>query len=373
MSYPMDNRPAKGTALYTRKLIERLLDDDRFEFTLVHYDQVDDPLYGRAKELRLPVTKLLYASHLFAQLRFFWRYRKNDFDIIHWFLPRLYPFYWLAPAKRIVVTAHAAGDKTAPAFFNFPKLVFNFVMTWCNRPIDAAIAVSEFAKTEVVRHYRFNPERVFVTYNAAGEEFRPIDKPAALRQVAAKYHLPDSFILDISRLQRHKNVETLITAYEILRNNHPERREVLVIVGSPVRGYRAPIELAKRSAYREDIHFIDYVDGADLNALYAAAKLFVFPSFNEGFGIPIVEAFASGTPVITSNFTALPEIAGGAATLVDPRAPAAIAKAMNQILSDGKLYQTMRTRGLARAKAFTWQRTADQTKEIYLQLLSRRL
>ena len=132
MSYAMDNRQAKGTALYTRKLIENLLANDRFDFYLVHYDKVDDPLYKKAHEIMIPRIKLPYGSRFVSQLLFFWKFRKNKFDIMHWFQPRVYPFYWLAPAKKIVITMHAAGDITAPGFFVFSKEVFNFVLKYFN-------------------------------------------------------------------------------------------------------------------------------------------------------------------------------------------------------------------------------------------------
>ena len=127
MSYAMDNRSAKGIALYTRKLIEGLVSSNEIDFYLVHYDEVMDPLYKKAHEIIMPKVRLPYGSRFISQLLFFWKYRKQPFDVVHWFHPRVYPFYWLVPAKKIIVTVHGAGDITAPTYFVFSRSVFNFI------------------------------------------------------------------------------------------------------------------------------------------------------------------------------------------------------------------------------------------------------
>ncbi len=147
-----------------------------------------------------------------------------------------------------------------------------------------------------------------------------------------------------------------------------KRDEKLVIVGGPVRGYKQTYDLAKQSKYREDIYFISYVDNDDLNDFYSAATIFVFPSLNEGFGLPIIEAMAAGTPVITSNVASMPEIAGQAAILINPLDIDNMASEMNRLLADKDLQVDLIVKGINRAKDFTCQNTARQTKEIYLSL-----
>ncbi len=365
----MDGRPGMGTALYTRKLIEQLLQDDRFEWCLVHFDKVDDPLYANVREIIMPQVRLPFATRFVRTLLFFWRYHHESFDVIHWFQPRLYPFFWLAPARHIVVTAHGAGDITALGEFPLSRRMFNAVMKYGNRFIAAVIAVSEFGKEEIVEHYHVPASKVFVTYNGGSEGYTPLAKDEARRRMSAQYGISTPFILDVSRLEPHKNVAMLVEAYELLRHQHPVSHQ-LVVAGR--KGYEAErtLELAQRSAYSADIRFLNYVAPEDLNALYAAADLFVFPSLNEGFGLPLVEAFASGTPVITSTVTALPEVSGDAAVLVDPTSKAALTEAMYRVLSDKSLYAQLVERGLARAKEFTWQKTARATADIYRILLT---
>ena len=367
MSYAMDNRRSKGTALYTRKLIANILADKRFDFYLIHYDKVKDPLYAQAKEILLPRVKLPYGSRFVSQLLFFWKYRKNKFDIIHWFQPRVYPFFWLAPARKIVITTHGAGDITAPGRWIFSREVFNFILTKFNKKVSAFIAVSEYGAKETEQHYRADPEKIYFTYNGGGENFKNINKAESYKFISKKYNINSSFILDVARILPHKNIFRLIDSYKIFRNKY-KRREKLVIIGAPKDNGKIAHRLAKESGYGNDIIFIDYVEAEDLNRFYCAAELFIFPSLHEGFGLPIIEAMASGLPVITSNVTSMPEIAGDAAVLVNPLNTEEIAEKINKVLEDKEFKEALINKGLERAKFFSWKNTAEETKKIYFNL-----
>jgi len=367
MSYTMDNRAAKGTALSTRRLVERIVRDPDLDVTLIHYEKVDDPLYHEAREITAPYLKLPLATRFIRTMLLFWKCRKENFDIIHWFQPRLYPFFWLAPARHIVVTAHGAGDITAPGQFPITRHIYNFIMIHFGFMIDAIIGVSDFGRSEIIEFYKARPERVhsLVHYNGGAEEFKPLDKRLALQRIRG-YGISAPYILDVSRLEPHKNVSSLVKAYAVLRDSHPERKEKLIIVGAPRYKSEETYALAEGSRYKDDIKFVHFINQEDMNALYVAAELFVFPSLNEGFGMPLIESFASGTPVVTSNVTALPEVAGGAAILVDPTSVSALAGAMQQALVDNELRKTMIAKGLERAKDFTWDRSAEEIKKLYL-------
>jgi glycosyltransferase involved in cell wall biosynthesis len=369
MSYAMDNRSAKGTALYTRKLIEGLLSDDRFEFYLVHYDKVEDPLYDNANEIIMPKVSLPYGSRFISQMLFFWKYRNRGFDIVHWFQPRVYPFYWLAPAKKIIVTMHGAGDISAPTNFVFSRVVFNFVLKNLHKWIDKIIVVSGNAKEEVVDYYGFKENEVEVTYNGGGEDFKPIDKAFAKDLVYKKYGINGQYIFDLSRLIPHKNVASLIKAYDLLRSKHKEITHKLVIVGGKVNGGVIETKLAKNSVFSKDIIFINFIESSDLNAFYSASDVFVFPSLSEGFGLPAVEAMASGVPVITSNVTSMPEIGGQAVITVDPLDIDNMAKEMHNVLVNKELREKMIFLGLERAKEFTWGKMVEKTKDLYIEIL----
>ncbi len=369
MSYAMDNRAAKGTALYARKLIEGLLNNNKFDFYLVHYDKVDDPLYKKANEIIMPRVRLPYGSRFISQLLFFWKYRKKHFDIVHWFQPRVYPFYWFVPAKRIIITVHGAGDITAPGKFVFSRSVFNFILIHFHKWVDTVIVDSGSAKSEVIKYYKFSAGRVKSIYLGGGEDYKPIKKDEAQELVARKCGIKKPYILDVSRLIPHKNIITLINAYSIMRSKSSSRAEKLVIVGWPAYKDRKDEYLAAaRSPFAKDIIFIDFINSEDLNAVYSASELFVFPSLDEGFGLPVLEAMASGVPVITSNISSMPEIGGEAVITVNPLDANELAGAMSRVLADKNLREKMIRLGLCRAGGFTWKSTVEQTEDLYLEM-----
>ncbi len=369
MSYAMDNRKSKGIALYTRKLIEGLLEDEKFDYYLAHFDKVDDPIYKKTKEILMPRVRLPYGSRFISLMLFFWKYRKESFDIVHWFHPRVYPFFWFVPARKIIVTVHGAGDITAPSHFVFSRTIFNFVLKNFHKYIDEIIVVSNFAKKEVVDNYGFPPEKVEVVYNGGGEIYKPLDKGYSQKLVLDKYKIDGNYILDVSRLQPHKNIVTLIEAYGIMRKENPERLEKLVIVGDTAYNTTDEYDARERSLFINDIIFISFVPGEDLNAIYSGANLFAFPSLNEGFGLPVLEAMASGTPVITSNITSMPEIGGESVVTVDPLDKEVLAREMSRVLQDGDLRVKMIESGLSRAKEFTWRKTVEATENLYKKII----
>ncbi len=368
MSYAMDNRPAKGTALYTRKLIEQLLEDQELDITLVHYGRVEDPLYARAHEILMPRVRLPYGSHFVSQMLWFWRHRHESFDVIHWFQPRLYPFFWKAPTKKIVVTFHGGGDVTSGDRFVFSRAVFNLIAKVWWRRIDAVIADSLYAKGEVAQAYGIEPERISAILIGVAGDFKPLNRQASSEAMTRVYGLPADYLLCVSRLQHHKNVLSLVRAY-ILGRDRNLFSEKLVIVGMPAGDEKEVYDAASASPYASDILFKDYVEGRDLNALYVAARAFVFPSLNEGFGLPLIEAMASGTPVVSSNATALSEVGGDAALFFDPLDLEAMARQMQVALAKGTIRESMIRKGLARAATFTWEGTARETVDVYHHLL----
>lgn len=372
MTSTFDHRPAKGTALYARKLTERLIENREYEWFLVHFEKTDDPIYQHpgVHDTIIPRAPWPLRFRMVREWLFYWKFRKTPFDLIHWFQPRLYPFFWLAPARQKIATLHAAGDVTAPGARPFSRRLFVFVLRRFHRFLAAVIAVSCFGRDEIIEHYRMPREKITVIYNGGGEDFAPRPQAAAQARLRECYGIEAPFILDVSRLQPHKNIPRLIDAYTLMRQEHPERTEKLVIVGAPHDGAEAIYAHARASAVAADIRFVSYVVPEDLNDCYAAASLFVFPSLNEGFGLPVIEAMASGTPVVTSHTTSLPEIAGDAALCVPPDDARAIALAMVRILADVPLRVSLVEHGMRRAREFTWDGTAKETLALYARVLS---
>jgi glycosyltransferase involved in cell wall biosynthesis len=233
----------------------------------------------------------------------------------------------------------------------------------------ALVAVSEFTRRELLDVLGPPPAKVHVVYEAAPEEFGPAADPAALAALRRRYALPESFVLSVGTLEPRKNLFRLLRAFRAARDLGADT--TLVLAGPP--GWRmARFQPAIRALGLADrVRCVGYVPEADLRGLYAAATVLAYPSLYEGFGLPVVEAMACGTPVLSSAGTALAEVCGEAAVLVDPEDEHAIAQGLARLLRDRALRQDLRERGLARAATFSWRRAARQVLGVYDEILGR--
>lgn len=235
------------------------------------------------------------------------------------------------------------------------------------RRATRAIAISEASKKDIVRLLSLPKERVVVTYLGVDLGVFCPQAATTIDPVGSHYGVRRPYVLYVGKLEPRKNLPVLIEAFSAISSEFPGHQ--LVIVGNPGWDYEAVYQAA-RTALGKQIHFTGFVADTDLPTLYAAADLFVYPSSYEGFGIPVLEAMACGTPVITSNVSSLPEVAGEAGLLVDPLDVAGLAAAMRRVLSDGDLRQRMRAKGLEQARQFTWKETAKRTLEVYEDAIS---
>jgi glycosyltransferase involved in cell wall biosynthesis len=226
------------------------------------------------------------------------------------------------------------------------------------------ITVSQHARADIVRLLRLPPERVVVIPEAAAPIFRPASSTEQER-VRRRYHLDGPFILYVGTLEPRKNLVRLIRGWDRLRRAGaiPHR---LVIVGAPGWQHRPIFEAVRALRCEDAITFTGYVPTADLPGLYSAADLFAFPSLYEGFGLPVVEAMASGTPVLISPAPALVEVAGNAAFQTRDYSEEGIAAGLATVLSDRRLHDELRERGLRRAGEFSWHTAALRTLEVYM-------
>jgi len=220
----------------------------------------------------------------------------------------------------------------------------------CERA-DVILTPSENTRRDIVELYDIDSSKIFVTYPGTLRTFI-LDQDQTL-SVKSKYKLPDKFILFLGTVEPRKNIDGLIAAYKLSLLKH--KKYELIIAGC--KGWKSGGTM-KAIEEVPGVRYVDYVDAADKPALYNLANLFVFPSLYEGFGIPVLEAFASGTPVITSNCSSLVEVAGDAAYLVDPNNASDIAVGMNRILGDRDLQQQFVARGREQSHKFAWQSSA---------------
>lgn len=271
----------------------------------------------------------------------------------------------LSPRKRLVVTIYDVS------FLTHPELHVEANIRHCLRGTrdaieraDAILAISEHTRHDLVELMGARPERIVVTPLAHDPAYRRVREPARLAEVRRRYELPERFVLSVGTVEPRKNIERLIEAYATL----PEalRRDVSLVVAGG-KGWLSESlqgEVARRRLDRY-VHFTGYVEAADMSALYSLADVLAYPSLYEGFGLPVLEAMACGTPVLTSDISSLPEVAGDAALLVAPKSTEAIADALRAILEDTALRASMSARGLEWSGRFSWDRCARETLAVY--------
>jgi glycosyltransferase involved in cell wall biosynthesis len=234
---------------------------------------------------------------------------------------------------------------------------------------DHILADSQATKDDLIALYNTPSDKVTVLLSGVEPRFRPIDDLNSLERVRVRYALPDRpYILSVGTVQPRKNYVRLVEALGALRGQGIDVS--LVIVGAP--GWLAePIyETIKKLRLSEFVRFTGFADDADLPALYTGAVCVALPSLYEGFGLPVLEAMACGTPVLTSNVSSLPEVAGDAALLVDPHETQAIADGLMRLITDSALRNQLTARGYQQAARFTWDRSARELQAVYHRLLT---
>lgn len=271
----------------------------------------------------------------------------------------------LMPLRHVpaVLTVHDLIFRRLPAHHKpLNRWYLNLTMPLYCRRAKRIIAVSEHTRQDLITAYGLAPERITVVYEAAESLFHP--QPAeAVAAVSACYGLPERYLLYVGTIEPRKNLTRLLTAFETLHADG--LTDGLVIAGR--KGWLCDDFFARleQSPARQFVRLPGYIPDEDLPALYAGAQAFVFPSLYEGFGLPVLEAMACGTPVAASCAASIPEIGGDAALYFDPTEVEAITEVVRRLLRDAALREAARARGIARAAHFSWERTAKETSAVY--------
>jgi glycosyltransferase involved in cell wall biosynthesis len=352
--------PRSGIGRYTRALVEALLVAAPGDEWVLYTDRLPVPQTvlpaGPAVRCLPWPQRLLWT--LWALPR---DLRARPVDVFHGVTG-----FELPPRGRIglVTTVHDLIPLRFPHLVPWRhRLAVRALLGGAVRRAAAVIAVSETTRTELLARYRLSPGRVRVIPEAAGPAFVP--PPAGVRAaVRARYALPGRYVLFVGLLEPKKNLRALLAAVARLRATGQLGDTTLVVAGATGWGSEPPADAARRLGLDGTVRFLGPVAEADLPGLYAEAEVFVFPSLWEGFGLPVLEAMATGTPVLASRRGALPEVTGEAALLVEPEA-GPLADALATLLGDGALRARLREAGLARAAAFSWARTAAETLAVY--------
>lgn len=271
-----------------------------------------------------------------------------------------------------IVTIHDMAYFLYPdKFVGTYRLYLKFWIPLSARISDKIITDSACSKRDIVRLLKIPESKVEVVYLGKNENFIPITDTSIIENYKRVTALPDNFLLYVGTLEPRKNITGLLKAYRIFKNKWPDLDYNLVIAGEKGWMYEEIFKLAEDLGLKDNIKFLGYISDNDLPLLYNCARLFVYPSLYEGFGLPPLEAMACGIPVITSNSSSLPEIVSGVGIMVDPHDAEALAQAMSKVLTDKKQYQTMVENGLKKAKEFSWKNTAHKTIAIYQDVLKK--
>lgn len=245
----------------------------------------------------------------------------------------------------------------------------NSAMPLFCRRADAIVAVSEATKRDIVEHYRIDPAKIHVVYEAAADHFQPATAEE-IAQVRQKHNLPDKFLVHLSTIEPRKNLTRLVDALQIVRQTIPDLQ--LILVGA--KGWLYDDFFAKIAAenLQDTVRALGWVEDDELAAVLGAAALAVQPSLYEGFGLPVLEHMAAGQVVAASNTSSLPEVGGEAAAYFDPENTEEMAAVIHRLLTSPDEYQQRHTLGFQQAAKFSWRTAALQTINIYDQLLSQK-
>ena len=291
------------------------------------------------------------------------RLRLDLYHATHYVLP-------VATPSRVVVTIHDIIHLLYPQFLP-NRLAFYYAQRMMRRSLaraDRTIAVSENTRSDLVEYFGVEPGSIDVVYNGVDETFRDKLSPDDLDRWLRQLDIRRPYLLFVGNPKPHKNLDRVIQAYAKARQQ-ADLDAPLVCVGDRTAAQFKLRQRAQQLGVGDKVRLLGHVAQEALPALYQGASLFLYPTLYEGFGLPVVEAMASGTPVLTSNTSALKEIAGGHAHLVDPLDTERMAKAIARLMTDDAYRARLTEKGRARALDFHWRRTAERTLEVYLDVL----
>jgi glycosyltransferase involved in cell wall biosynthesis len=374
------DRRAMGTALYMQRLIDQLVKNHSHEIELVLISREGKgvhPVCRLARHIEIPTFKLQKFSGVFSFMRWFFM-NKEEFDIIHYPRPKLYPFFWVAKTKKNVVTFHDAPEKGSPRFRTPANYFWEWtIKLWFHKYIDAALGASHYSAKTIWEYYHTDKDKTFGIQNGGGKGFFPIDEQkisSAKDTLAEKYKIPFPYILQATRFVPHKNPHRQIQAFGILKKKYNVPHKLVIMGGGSSHDPEFDKVVNKAievSGAKDDIFIAPFIDDEDMNALYNCADLFIQAGTSDGFSIPIADALSAGLPIVTSDRSVFPEMVGEAGVLADPFNPDSMAEAMHKILSDNDFKASLSQKALEQAKLFTWERMSNEMVGIYRKTLTK--
>jgi len=355
----------RGFARYTVELFRAMKEIAGEELELLTFSP--GPIAGEFLEMldMTPVVFPLRREILWEQVDLPRQLQHNRIAVFHVTANRGLP---LRRACKYVLTCHDVIDRLSEFSDGetrrgaLRKQYADFIS---RRSAHLYLTVSEFSRRDICRFHRLPPERVVVVYNAAGERFHRALPREAIARVQDKYRLPAAYFLFLGGFDKRKNAGALLEAFAQLPTVLPP----LVMAGEHRREFESVARRIAELGLLGRVFCPDGIADDDLPAIYQSAIALVHPSLYEGFGLQLVEAMASGTPVLASDSSSLPEVLDGCGLLFDPRDPKSVAQQMERVAGDAELRRTMAEKGRQRAGAFSWRKSAEQVLDLYCDLL----
>jgi glycosyltransferase involved in cell wall biosynthesis len=354
-----------GTEWYSYHLVQELkkITDQNDRFILYSREKLRGDLGELPQNWQSRVLSWR-PRKLWTQIRLSWEMLRRPPEAL--FIPaHTVPFFH--PAKT-VTTCHDVAFMRLPNVYDWPALKYHeFAIKFAVKHAAKIIAVSEFTKSELVEFFKISPERIAVVPNGYDSgRYKVIDDKEKISTVLEKHKISQPYILYAGRLELKKNTPGLVEAFGMLKKSFKFQVSSfkLVLVGQPGFGFEKVVKAIVDNDLHDQIIMPGWVEPEDMPYLMNGANAFIFPSFYEGFGIPVLEAMASGTPVVCSGIPALREVAGEAAYFIDPYEPKNIAEGIGRVLGDSHLQEDLKIRGLARVQDFSWGRCARETWKV---------
>ena len=347
-----------GTENYSLNLIRHLLALQSDHHYRLYFNR--PPTYNLQ-----PATcnlRIMPFPRLWTHLRLSWEMARHPPDLLFvpaHVLPIVHP-------RRSVVTVHDLGYLYYPeAHRLLDRLYLDLSTRYNARAATHLIADSSATKRDLSERYGVEPAKITVVYPGYDVTvFQPVRDEKAIEVVKAQYGIAGDYILFVGTLQPRKNLTRLVKTFSLSNIQYPISNIQLVIAGKKGWLYEEIFQQVEKLGLEGRVVFTGYVPEGDLPALLSGARLFVFPSLYEGFGLPVLEAMACGTPVVCSNTSSLPEVAEDAAVLVDPLDVEGLAAAIGRVLGDEELRAKLIERGFEQAREFSWDRCARETLDV---------
>lgn len=355
----------KGLGRYTQKLITYLekIDQDNDYFIFLHKDNWADyqPINKRFIKVLADYRWYTIAEQIFMPLKI-WSLKLEVMHFTHFNVPLFYWGTFIVTIHDLILTKYPTerASTLGPLLYKIKHTGYKIIIKSAVKRAKRVIAVSQYTKQEVIKHFGVNPNKVTVTYEAVDLPSQNLDQG---EEILYKYKVKKPYLLYVGNVYPHKNIEGLLFAFKQLLIDKPEY--YLVLVGKDDYFFSRAKQQVKLLELEKNVIFTGFITDHDLPYFYKNAKLYVFPSFCEGFGLPALEALSYGLPVAASNNSSLPEVLNKAAVYFNPHDKEDIIKKITEVLDNKELADKLVETGYKRIRFFSWQEMARATLNLY--------